>query len=115
MPPRLRQGAQPLPAPTRRRGDRRPAGRGRWGQVVQAGKRQRAVGDLADGLFLVGGKHQAEVVHPGRVGSGAGRAAWGTAGWVWRPTTSGVAIPAVAPSGAVVPTVSELGAGRLSP
>ena len=32
------------------------------------------------------------------VGSGSGRAAWGTAGWTWRRVTNGVATPAGRPS-----------------
>ena len=38
--------------------------------MVQAGKRQRSVGDAADGALLVGGLDQAEVVHAGRGGLG---------------------------------------------
>jgi len=47
------------------------------------------------GGLLMGGCHHVEVVDP--VGTGLARAAWGTARWVWRRVTNGVATPALVP------------------
>src|SRR6266487_1072376 len=45
---------------------------GGWGLGAQAGERRAPVGDVADGLLLVGGLDQPEVVDPGRGGLGPG-------------------------------------------